>query len=74
MPTVLVARTDADSATLLTSDIDERDKPFCTGQRSPEGFYYVKPGIESCIVRAKAYAPIADLIWMETSTWPWDQS
>ncbi len=68
VPTVLVARTDADSAKLLTSDIDERDKPFCTGERSPEGFFYVKPGIESCIARAKAYAPIADLIWMETST------
>ncbi|MEZ4337454.1 MAG: hypothetical protein R3B82_12610 [Sandaracinaceae bacterium] len=67
-PTVLVARTDADSAKLLTSDIDERDRPFCTGDRSPEGFYYVKPGIESCIARAKSYAPICDLIWMETST------
>ena len=67
-PTVLIARTDADSAKLLTSDIDERDRPFCTGERSPEGFYYVKHGIESCIARAKAYAPIADLIWMETST------
>ncbi|MCZ7687242.1 MAG: isocitrate lyase [Sandaracinaceae bacterium] len=68
VPTVLVARTDADSAKLLTSDIDERDKPFCTGERSPEGFYYVKPGIESCIARGKSYAPYADLIWMETST------
>lgn len=68
VPTVLVARTDADSAKLLTSDIDERDKPFCTGERSPEGFFYVKNGMESCIARAKAYAPIADLIWMETST------
>ncbi|MBX3269883.1 MAG: isocitrate lyase [Sandaracinaceae bacterium] len=68
VPTVLVARTDADSAKLLTSDVDERDRPFCTGERSSEGFYYVKPGIESCIARAKAYAPIADLIWMETST------
>ena len=68
VPSVLVARTDADSAKLLTSDIDERDKAFCTGERSPEGFYYVKPGVESCIARAKAYAPIADLLWMETST------
>ncbi len=68
VPTVLVARTDADSAKLLTSDIDERDKPFCTGERSPEGFYYVEAGIESCIARGKSYAPYADLIWMETST------
>ncbi|MCB9595639.1 MAG: isocitrate lyase [Sandaracinaceae bacterium] len=73
-PTVLVARTDADSAKLLTSDIDERDKPFCTGERSPEGFFYVKHGMESCIARAKAYAPIADLIWMETSTPDLDQA
>ncbi|MGF1464564.1 MAG: isocitrate lyase [Sandaracinaceae bacterium] len=74
VPTVLVARTDADSAKLLTSDIDDRDKPFCTGERSPEGFYYVKPGMESCIARAKAYAPIADLLWMETSTPDLDQA
>lgn len=68
VPTVLVARTDAESAKLLTSDIDERDRPFCTGERSAEGYYYVKKGIESCIARGKAYAQIADLIWMETST------
>src|SRR5690606_10576959 len=68
VPTVLIARTDADSAKLLTSDVDERDKPCCTGERSPEGFYYVEQGIESCIARAKSYAPIADLLWMETST------
>ena len=68
VPTVLIARTDADSAKLLTSDVDERDRPFCTGERSSEGFYYVKDGIESCIARAKSYAPIADLLWMETST------
>jgi isocitrate lyase len=68
VPTVLVARTDAESAKLLTSDIDERDRPFCTGERSGEGYYYVKKGIESCIARGKAYAKIADLIWMETST------
>src|SRR5688500_10939534 len=67
VPTVLIARTDADSAKLLTSDIDERDRQFCTGERSSEGFYYVKDGIESCIARAKSYAPIADLLWMETS-------
>ena len=68
VPTILIARTDADSAKLLTSDIDERDKPFCTGERSPEGFYYVKPGVEACIARARSYAPYADLLWMETST------
>lgn len=68
VPTVLIARTDADSAKMVTSDIDERDKPYCTGERSVEGFFYVKHGMESCIARAKAYAPIADLIWMETST------
>ncbi len=68
VPTVLIARTDADSAKLLTSDVDPIDKPFCSGERTSEGYYYVRPGIESCIARAKAYAPIADLIWMETST------
>ena len=68
VPTVLIARTDAESAKLLTSDIDDRDRPFCTGERSAEGYYYVKQGIESCIARGKAYAQIADLIWMETST------
>ncbi len=68
VPTVLIARTDADSAKLLTSDIDDRDKPFCTGDRSPEGYYYVKSGIESCIARANVYAKTADVLWMETST------
>ena len=68
VPTVLVARTDAESAKLLTSDVDPRDKPFCTGQRSAEGYYYVKQGVEPCIARALAYAKIADLLWMETST------
>jgi isocitrate lyase len=74
VPTVLIARTDADSAKLLTSDVDPRDQPFCTGERSAEGFYYVKHGMESCIARAKSYAPIADLIWMETSTPNLDQA
>jgi isocitrate lyase len=74
VPTVLIARTDADSAKLLTSDIDERDKPFCTGKRSSEGFYYVKDGIEACIARGKSYAPYADLLWMETSTPDLDQA
>jgi isocitrate lyase len=68
VPSVLIARTDAESAKLLTSDIDERDRAFTTGERSAEGYYYVKQGIESCIARGKAYAKIADLIWMETST------
>jgi isocitrate lyase len=68
VPTVLVARTDADAATLLTSDIDERDQPFVTGERTGEGFYRVTPGIESAIARGLAYAPYADVVWMETST------
>jgi isocitrate lyase len=68
VPTVLVARTDALSATLLTSDVDERDHEFLTGERTPEGFFFVKPGIEAPIARALAYAPYADLIWCETST------
>jgi len=65
--TVVVARTDANAATLLTSDFDENDKPFLTGQRSPEGFFYVKAGLEQAISRGLAYAPHADLVWCETS-------
>jgi isocitrate lyase len=68
VPTVLVARTDALSATLLTSDVDERDRPFVTGERTPEGFFRVRPGLESAIARGLAYAPYADLLWFETST------
>ncbi|HLF68511.1 MAG TPA: isocitrate lyase [Gaiellaceae bacterium] len=68
VPTVLFARTDALSATLLTSDVDERDREFLTGERTPEGFYRVQPGIEAPIARALAYAPYADVIWCETST------
>ena len=68
VPTILVARTDALSATLLTSDVDERDHQFLTGERTPEGFFLVEPGIEAPIARALAYAPYADLIWCETST------
>jgi isocitrate lyase len=68
VPTILVARTDALSATLLTSDVDERDHEFLTGERTPEGFFRVNPGIEAPIARALAYAPYADLIWCETST------
>ncbi|MCZ2084233.1 MAG: isocitrate lyase/phosphoenolpyruvate mutase family protein, partial [Flavobacteriales bacterium] len=67
VPTVLVARTDADAADLLTSDIDDRDKRFVTGKRTTEGFYEVKNGVEQGIDRGLAYAPYADLIWMETS-------
>jgi isocitrate lyase len=69
VPTLIVARTDAEAAKLLTSDIDDRDKPFVlSGERTPEGFYHVQNGIEPCIARAIAYAPYADLIWCETST------
>ncbi|HLG07253.1 MAG TPA: isocitrate lyase [Gaiellaceae bacterium] len=68
VPTVLVARTDALSATLLTSDVDERDHEFLTGERTPEGFFRVQPGIEAPIARGLAYAPYADLLWCETST------
>ena len=67
VPTVLIARTDADAANLLTSDIDDRDKPFCTGERSHEGFFYVNNGLEQCIARGLAYAPYCDMLWMETS-------
>jgi isocitrate lyase len=68
VPTVLVARTDALSATLLTSDVDERDREFITGERTSEGFFRIRPGIEAPIARALAYAPYADLLWCETST------
>ncbi|KAK3606949.1 hypothetical protein CHS0354_018545 [Potamilus streckersoni] len=67
VPTVLVARTDADAAGLLTSDIDERDHAFITGERTPEGFFVTRAGIEQAIARGLAYAPYADLIWCETS-------
>jgi isocitrate lyase len=67
VPTVIVARTDANAANLLTSDIDERDRPFCTGERTAEGFYRTRAGIEQAIARGLAYAPYADLIWCETS-------
>jgi isocitrate lyase len=68
VPTLVVARTDALSATLLTSDVDERDRPFCTGERTPEGFFRIEAGLESAIARSLAYAPYADLLWFETST------
>jgi len=65
-PTILVARTDAEAADLLTSDIDDNDKPFCTGERTVEGFYKTRPGIDQAISRGLAYAPYADLVWCET--------
>jgi isocitrate lyase len=68
VPTLVVARTDAQAATLITSDVDERDRPFVTGDRTAEGFYRVTNGIDPCIARGLAYAPYADLLWMETST------
>jgi isocitrate lyase len=68
VPTLVIARTDAHAATLLTSDIDHRDKPFVTGARTAEGFYRVQNGLGPCIARGLAYAPYSDLIWMETST------
>jgi isocitrate lyase len=67
VPTIIVARTDANGATLLTSDVDERDRPYLTGERTTEGFYRVTGGLESAISRAIAYAPHADLIWCETA-------
>src|SRR5579862_1687439 len=68
VPTVLIARTDALSAALLTSDVDEYDRDFVTGERTPEGFYRVRDGIDAAISRGLAYAPYADLVWFETST------
>ena len=68
VPTVLIARTDADSAQLITSDVDERDREFLTGERTPEGFFRLRGGIDCAIARGLAYAPYADLLWCETST------
>jgi isocitrate lyase len=68
VPTIIVARTDAMGAALLTSDVDENDRPFCNGKRTVEGFYEAREGIEQAISRGLAYAPFADLIWCETST------
>ena len=67
VPSVIIARTDAEAATLITSDVDERDQKWITGERTSEGFYKVQNGLEPSIARAKAYANYADLIWMETS-------
>jgi isocitrate lyase len=68
VPTLVLARTDAEAATLLTSDVDEYDRPFVTGQRTAEGFYEVRNGLEQAISRGQAYAPYADLVWCETGT------
>ncbi len=68
VPTLVIARTDSDSATLLTSDVDPADAEFLTGERSPEGFFHVRAGLEPAIKRSLAYAPYADLVWFETST------
>ncbi|AFC84595.1 isocitrate lyase [Frateuria aurantia] len=67
VPTILVARTDADAADLLTADIDDNDRPFITGERTVEGFFRVRPGVDQAISRGLAYAPYADLLWCETS-------
>jgi isocitrate lyase len=68
VPTVIIARTDANGAKLLTSDIDERDHEFLTGERTPEGFFCVEAGLQQAISRACSYAPYADLVWCETKT------
>jgi isocitrate lyase len=68
VPTLIVARTDALTASLLTSEADERDRQFITGERTPEGYFVVESGLDSAIARGLAYAPHADLIWFETST------
>jgi len=66
VPTLVIARTDAEAADLITNDVDANDKPFCTGERTPEGFYKVRPGVEQSISRGLAYAPYADMVWCET--------
>ena len=66
MPTILLARTDAEAADLLTSEVDENDKPFLTGERTVEGFFRTRAGLEQAVARGLAYAPYADLIWCET--------
>ncbi|MBT2234968.1 isocitrate lyase [Nonomuraea sp. NEAU-A123] len=68
VPTLIIARTDAQAATLLTSDVDPRDQAFATGERTAEGFYRVRNGVKSCIARGLAYSPHSDLLWMETGT------
>jgi len=68
VPTIIIARTDSLAATLITSDIDDADKPLLTGERTPEGYYRIKNGIQASIARGLAYAPYADVLWMETGT------
>jgi isocitrate lyase len=68
VPTLLIARTDAGSATLLTSNVDDRDDRFLTGERTPEGFFLIEPGLDAAIARGLSYAPHADLLWFETSS------
>ncbi len=67
VPTIICARTDAQAATLITSDVDPIDRQFITGERTPEGFFRTREGVDACIARGLAYAPYADLLWMETS-------
>jgi len=68
VPTVLIARTDANSAKLITSDVDPRDREFLTGERTSEGFFHLRGGLDAAIARGLAYAPYADMLWCETST------
>jgi isocitrate lyase len=68
VPSLIIARTDAQAATLLTSDVDPRDRHFTTGERTAEGFYRVRNGVQACVARGLAYAPYSDLLWMETGT------
>ncbi|MET9712069.1 isocitrate lyase [Nocardiopsis alba] len=68
VPSLVIARTDAQAATLITSDIDERDRPYITGERTTEGFYRFRNGVDACVARGLAYAPHSDLLWMETAT------
>jgi isocitrate lyase len=68
VPSLIIARTDAQAATLLTSDVDPRDQEFTTGERTAEGFYRVRNGLEACVARGLAYAPHSELLWMETGT------
>ena len=67
VPTIIVARTDANAAALLTSDVDERDHEFLTGERTAEGFFRVRAGLDQAIARGLSYAPYADMVWCETS-------
>jgi isocitrate lyase len=68
VPTLVIARTDANAATLLTSDIDPRDQEYTTGERTPEGYFRVRSGLDAAIARGRSYAPFADMVWCETST------